>query len=858
MRRGTTTQSDVPFWIRDLRGVNKLASADRIRDNEFDKLQNWVHTNKGALYKRPGSSSDLTATDLTGASRVTGVHRHYNPGGDRFTIYHCRPNTTPLPQPSTDLTLTEINGGDLFNGGGVQTMRFCYTWVGMGLESNWNTNQRAGYVPYSGSPINAWSQTGLQAITVSAASKGVRVTVPAFPNGVRAANIFCQRGTTTQMTYVGTVRTSGGTLDVTQFLGPSAAASDSPGTLSISTLRNPAASLAPGQYWIAVAWWTETGAAQGALIGSAVPMILQAGQPVNLTGSENQINVSRSGGASTNGATYMAVFLGRQDPRIHPMTFMGLIKADGSQTLNITAFVDNVNAQSAPIQNGASLIAAFSQLCRMGDSQNTERYGFLLKKRPNGSISEVMFSRSELDLTSIFTPPSPFTATASSNEIVRTGRIKTDNDTFISTNPYPWNGTYSEPQFAYLNGLTYLANGLNLLLQTDGYTLASMYEALGTVLPPIPRFVAAFKGGLVCGGYDNQIYASNVAKPNNWVVGGTGTALRFITIGDPFGDGLAALHVYAYDTSTSGRKTFLTGFKKNTCWMASDVPDPVSGIGAAMDQLSGKVGTTAYRSIANTPLGVIFFAADGNFYLIRGVGEPVPIGWKVKDYFSHIPASETLMKMMTAVYHDGFYKVSYPGSASSTSNDSQFYADLRTSADDSITWSGPHIGISVGAQTVNSGENDDMARVCGLSNTARAAKLDDTSTYQDLGSPIVSTIGSKLYRHGSELILKRYLGLAADVYFDSSFTHSLLFEGFADEDYQARNVSLSTGGAVWDSSSYDAGLFGSAFYQLVNALFGASNLLGRIFRFQITHSDNANIIIAGIGAPYSPERRRIA
>lgn len=476
--------------------------------------------------------------------------------------------------------------------------------------------------------------------------------------------------------------------------------------------------------------------------------------------------------------------------------------------------------------------------------------------------------------TTIQSFPNVTTAQLSQN-----ATLTANNSQLHFTNASGQNGIYNKTiypvEFAYLSGLSYFVNGVDIPWQTDGKTLGIIVPNAGTsstggILPPFARFITRWQDQLLLAGADakNQVYACNSNSPRAWCVGGNTQQLRFVTIGDLFGDNPTAISVFSRTTDaidTPG--SYFLSFKKHGVWMLNTFPDPTQAVGvyvgASMNQLSGRVGCVAPKSIVSTPLGVLFLGNDGDIYMIRGGGEPYRIGQKVQPFFAHLVGNDTLMSQVSACYFAdpgsgaGFYKISYPSSSTSTGNDAQLWADLRTQDNNPITWSGPHTGINVASQTVYVGESDNGNRMALLADGSQVVRLDDPSTFSHLGTAISSVLQSKTFRFKSETQFKRFMGALVDAFYDSSQTHSLLVEFFADSYYAQVNLTLSTGGAVWDVSQWDQGMWSDALYQGIPALIGDMNLVGRTLYIRITHSNPNPFILAAIVLPIKPERRSI-
>lgn len=831
--------------IENFFGVNRRDGGDKILNNEFLTIQNFYQATKGLFYKRAGTSYDNQV--FPGATKVTGLHRH--PGSYRspLTIYHCAPDGTTRPTPSTDLTFAEISGGSLFNGGAVTPVRICYTMVGLGAEGHYNTKYRAGYVATAN--LDSWNQTGHQTFTPSANTKGIRITVPAFPAGIRSINLFASIGNM-EMTYIGSVSVSGGTLDFVSFIGPSAALADTPPTVDLSV--GTGGSLSPGTYFICAAWLADSGCKEN--LDGSVPYVpslkLSAPASITLIPGQTAIQVGITPASSTNGAQSAYIFIGTRTPEDHPLTFAGITSVAG---LSIAALPDQSNAQTFNVRQDLSNVADVDNPCFANGIGyailETYRPSFLLKKDANG-ISEIFQSRTLNAFYSGMANTYYDPISGGSHNLLPLG---------ISSSATLFPGvTLYEPAFAQFQNLAVFVNGVDLQWQTDGFTLAITVPKVGTYLPPISRFLSVFQGTLISASLpgSNLVYGSNALEPRNWASGGSGFAGRFVQIGEAYSDSPTAIAVYSRTTDAiNSPGAYFLGFKKNGVWMLNTFPDPTGGNGASMIQLSGRIGCLAQSSIVSTTFGVVFLGSDGDIYVIRGGSEPERVGTKVQPLLKHLIQNDSLMKMCTAVFHDNHYKLSYPSSATSTGNDAQLWADMRIDMENpKVLWSGPHIGINVGRQIVRNGENDDGARMGLLSNGAASVILDDTTTYQDLGSPIVSSIGTKVYRNNLENNIKRYIGALIDAFYDSSFTHNLLVEFFADQYYAQRNMVLSSGGATWDGSQFDQSLWSDALFEPIAATLG-QNLNGRTLSLKITHSDDAPIIFAKIMVPYQPERR---
>ena len=143
-----------------------------------------------------------------------------------------------------------------------------------------------------------------------------------------------------------------------------------------------------------------------------------------------------------------------------------------------------------------------------------------------------------------------------------------------------------------------------------------------------------------------------------------------------------------------------------------------------IESLAIRVGCDAPLTMKWTPAGTIWLGADKQVYILPFDSlTPIPIGQKItsagnikEDGLESIPSSQT--KNASAVYHDGFYKLSV-ASTGATTNDRQWWLDIaRLSRDKNKYWGpwyGPMKGMTFHGQTVLSGPGDNSEWYAGES-----------------------------------------------------------------------------------------------------------------------------------------------
>lgn len=136
----------------------------------------------------------------------------------------------------------------------------------------------------------------------------------------------------------------------------------------------------------------------------------------------------------------------------------------------------------------------------------------------------------------------------------------------------------------------------------------------------------------------------------------------------------------------------------------------------SIESLATKIGCISPLTMQWTPKGTIYLGADKQVYILPFDSiTPIPIGHKIQssgngrvDGLEVIPSNQ--MPSVSAVYHEGYYKLSIP-ITNGTFNSVQWWLDIdRMEIDENRyfgPWYGPMIGMRFRAQTVQSGPGDD-------------------------------------------------------------------------------------------------------------------------------------------------------
>lgn len=841
-------RNDQLVALRNFKGLNLADGAERADLMEFVSTQNLWQLDKGVWSMIYGASYELNTTQIPGCRRVTAIHRHPGAPCSRARLYHCLPDATPLPTPSTQvLTITEntSGAGQIFLTGAPVSLqvRFCFSYIGMGVESVWDTQAKAGFDP---TKTNAWDQPGLQTYTLASATNNLTVShASAFPSGVRAVNVFMAVGnsfdaTLWQLTYMGTLKSTTDTLLINSSLSAGGVDDPTDANVQAEAHYDSDGKIPVGQYFVAVAHLGQ-GIPYSEIIEPTPTSFTNISDAVavQVDGINNCIGVGYwlAGAVSANGATHAYCLVGVKSHTDGPMTVVGTFRI-GSAALAAGDIKDFLIKEIPYNTNASHFQGKFNVAPKMWHQPILNRCGFMVKQdidRPV-SISEVFPSRSVIVTNHL--------SSVDLHEDLPTLRIATNFDLdYLGAAETTIPGII-DPSLAYLNGLSYMGNGSDFMV-TDGISLTQMQAKSGCVIPSGPNRLGVIKGQLVCTTSQQRgvIYGSNAEDPTNWSDGGTGAAIRFAVIGDAFQQAGAGFGVFSYTSGTEGPRTLLIAFVKNSTWSTPNLPDATSGTPANFDQLSGKVGSIAWRTIVQTKIGMIFLGSDGNVYLLKGGGEPFPIGRRIKPLLEHLTKDDSLMQMCSAVYHGDHWKLAYPSTPTSTYCDAEIWADLRTEDGTPIVWVGPHTGRKIACQIVLDGELDDQSRLAALADVGAIAKLDDKNEYQYLGVDQTAVLEWTLRRMGAEWNVKRWKGVFVEAFYDSTYQQNLLIEGFADDTYTQMNALLCQGDVNGEPRWRDHALY-----------FAKDNLIGKRFQFRLTHSGRP-LKISAVAIPWKPERR---
>jgi hypothetical protein len=255
-------------------------------------------------------------------------------------------------------------------------------------------------------------------------------------------------------------------------------------------------------------------------------------------------------------------------------------------------------------------------------------------------------------------------------------------------------------------------------------------------------------------GYADAVWFTRATNPNNFEQPGNPGVNQFFAV-EGGGEPINGFGIFPYQFVYVSPQQFFALVKKNSTWVLENLPTTFTSQ-TFTTQISKSVGTPQGRTIAYTPIGIIFAAVD-NVYLIKGGTEPVPVG----DPISFILKGADLSKA-TAAYHDEQYKLSFyhsDWSGTTGYNNVEFWLDIKKmkQSQGKPDWKGPMVGRQIDYDEVENLTGDGTVynltrdRICVDRQNVRVFKTDiipaptDTQVL-DFATPVTTILETKDYR----------------------------------------------------------------------------------------------------------------
>ena len=284
----------------------------------------------------------------------------------------------------------------------------------------------------------------------------------------------------------------------------------------------------------------------------------------------------------------------------------------------------------------------------------------------------------------------------------------------------------------------YLANGVEDAKSWSGSSAAALTNLTSNA---VIQFLAY---------QDRLLYISNTTP------GGLGWSNSFVddawsapsTTGVQPDSKLHGMVIHAAQVSDAGlaAKVLLAGANGMYLFSGNDLRTPATTGDYKIESLATRYGCNAPLTMQWTPAGTIYLGTDKQVYILPFNSlTPVPVGHKItaegnqkEDGLESIPSGQ--LPNASAVYHDGFYKLSIAATGATTNN-RQWWLDIaRLVRDENRYWGpwyGPMKGMTFHGQTVLSGPGDNGEWYGGESNATVGGFVYEASqigTFSDSGT----------------------------------------------------------------------------------------------------------------------------
>jgi len=181
-----------------------------------------------------------------------------------------------------------------------------------------------------------------------------------------------------------------------------------------------------------------------------------------------------------------------------------------------------------------------------------------------------------------------------------------------------------------------------------------------------------------------RLLYSEVLDDQTWL------ADNFIDCSTERGEAISGLGINSITTSTAGAQTQLVAFTPSATLV---VYGTINGVDQSLSIVSDVIGCPAYKTITNTPHGLIFMTKETLGMLDTSSKEPGQPGFNIHEEFKNIPTD--LRKDACATYHNEMYKIAFAG-ADDTTNAREWWLDLRPIVfPQNQDWYGPNSGDTI-------------------------------------------------------------------------------------------------------------------------------------------------------------------
>lgn len=303
--------------------------------------------------------------------------------------------------------------------------------------------------------------------------------------------------------------------------------------------------------------------------------------------------------------------------------------------------------------------------------------------------------------------------------------VKTGLTTGLNTNFTTWGA---------LNKV-YMCNGTDKMHSWDGTTSAEITIADADAGGPIQALPYQDRLLTIIGGYLTWS-ASFSDTGASWVAASSAGVKPDTRL---YG---MCIHSASNEASSNDTKVLLAGANGMYLFYGKDLR-PIAGVDGeySLYPISIPVGCVSPKTMCWTPMGTMWLGVDKQVYLLPfNEVSPLPVGTKIQSNLIGTSGIESIpdtqMVNACAIYHNGYYKLSFPATNGAI-NTVQYWADVKRGFKDDNgqfgPWYGPMIGQSISCFANMNGFGD-AGNLLGGESTAYGYvyTLDDAGDYADV------------------------------------------------------------------------------------------------------------------------------
>lgn len=859
------TEKELALNVQDFMGISRRVISKQLPNNYFDTLQNLYEPKLNRLQRR-GGTSKINLTLPSNIASIDNAHVMYlnNNIKRKIVAAHATYQSTPVGVVTTDFTAAFVADAAGF-------------WDTVIVVNRAQLNATNIYLEFVGPGISQIYKTATSPAAVQS-RLDVTITKDMSPN-VTGCNVYaaCQtfpNATTPSeaankaLMWIGFIdlqTTHTGTFSffyapITQF-GTSATAYVAGDSLpTFDLVGTTGGSLTPNKtyYVMVLSNHFQADSSLGSMVDHWKAAGVTSVASITLSSTQNKIDIQNILGSSS--AYLIAV---GEDPQL-------------LQPIYITNVTTSNMVGTIPPSNPGLIDFVWTDATTM-------KFVFIYA---DYSVNDILIKWEGTAVTPIY--PARLTTLNQANKI---GPPNPDAN-FLATYyadrdkvPYPKGAKYcftdigqklfytSDYNSSYafsVTGVTATERSTSGVYQTDGVAAGTTIIDFGTSEPPRTKYCFTYQESLVVGGSEfssdaaGGIYWTNAYNPYNWSQSGSGTDLAFLQL-EASGFPITGIGVYTNSTSINQPTSPLVVFKRHSSWLLSGLPQTFTTANT-FTQLSGRVGCVGMQTIAYTDVGTMF-ASDDNVYLLRGDGEPTPIGDDIGDILKPEDPSIVLdTTYWNAMYHDEHYKLAFTAQSELSIESMptiELWLNIRKMKANKgqPCWYGPNIGRNIAYSLLEYSEDPTFTqrpqRI--TIDLTQMAYADDPSVVVDLSSVSISVVlKTKNFTgdqadHMNKLLIRNYYSFSVD----QSMTFTELTS--IDEGTYTETLSL----VVNPLPGYSNVTLNRYGYWLANQrnvdypFFPTLRLRGQMIQKTLSYTGPVFFSISSLSVFYKPERRRI-